>query len=142
MIQSDADLETGKPGLWIWGTGFSTAQGRAVRENDVTVWMFDNEIDWVIAHRALVPRTGCREAAGRTSAAMTRIQGRAHCRVVASDCHGECKCSNVRRVSLGVQLESCVSIASCSQAKLSRLSLIRTEVIQLPALELILWSSY
>jgi hypothetical protein len=32
--------------------GFSTAQGRAVRENDETVWMFDNEIDWVIAHRA------------------------------------------------------------------------------------------
>ena len=82
--QADADLETGKPGLWIWGTGFSTAQGRAVRENDVTVWMFDNEIDWVIAHRALVPRTGCREAAGRTSAAMTRIQGRAHCRVVGA----------------------------------------------------------
>jgi hypothetical protein len=32
--------------------GFSTARGRAVRENDETVWMFDNEIDWVIAHRA------------------------------------------------------------------------------------------
>jgi hypothetical protein len=26
--------------------------------------MFDNEIDWVIAHRALVYRTGGREAAG------------------------------------------------------------------------------
>ena len=46
--------------------------------------MFDNEIDWVIAHRALVSRTGCREAAGRTFAAMTRIQGRAHCRVAGA----------------------------------------------------------
>jgi hypothetical protein len=65
-------------------TGFSTAQGRAVREKDETVWMFDNEIDWVIAHRALVPRTGCREATGRTFVSMTRIQGRAHCRVVGA----------------------------------------------------------
>jgi hypothetical protein len=40
------------PDLRIWQTGFSTAQGRAVRETDETVWMFDNEIDWVIAHRA------------------------------------------------------------------------------------------
>ena len=55
--------------------------------------MFDNEIDWVIAHRARVPRTGCREAAGRTFVAMTRIQGRAHCRVVTSNCRSECKCS-------------------------------------------------
>jgi hypothetical protein len=55
--------------------------------------MFDNEIDWVIAHRAWVPRTGRREAAGRTFVAMTRIQGRAHCRVVTSNCRSECKCS-------------------------------------------------
>jgi hypothetical protein len=31
------------------------------------VWMFDNEIDWVIAHLALIPRTGGRKAAGRMS---------------------------------------------------------------------------
>ena len=36
--------------------------------------MFDNEIDWVIAHRALVPRTGCREAAGRIGAWMTQYK--------------------------------------------------------------------
>ena len=111
MIQSDADLETGKPGLWIWGTGFSTAQGRAVRENDVTVWMFDNEIDWVIAHRALVPRTGCREAAGRTSVAMTRIQGRAHCRVVdaqasAANASVQCKKSVFRSGNSGARERS------------------------------------
>ena len=29
--------------------------------------MFDNEIDWVIAHPALIPRTGGREAAGMES---------------------------------------------------------------------------
>jgi hypothetical protein len=58
LIQSDADLETGWPGLRTWLEGFYTASGRAVRETDETVWMFDNEIDWVIAHRALVYRTG------------------------------------------------------------------------------------
>ena len=63
-VQSDADLETGRLGLRIGPTGFYTASGRAVRETDETVWMFDNEIDWVIAHRALVYRTGGREAAG------------------------------------------------------------------------------
>ena len=50
--------------LRTWLEGFYTASGRAVRETDETVWMFDNEIDWVIAHRALVYRTGRREAAG------------------------------------------------------------------------------
>jgi hypothetical protein len=64
LLQSDADLETGGPGLRTWPTGFSTASGRAVRETGEAVWMFDNEIDWVIAHRALVYRTGRREAAG------------------------------------------------------------------------------
>jgi hypothetical protein len=93
LIQPDADLETGWSGLWTWPEGFLTASGRAVRETDETVWMFDNEIDWVIAHRAQVPRTDCREAAGRTFVAMTRIQGRAHCRVATVRCRGECKCS-------------------------------------------------
>ena len=64
LIQTDADLETGWPGPRIGFEGFYTASGRAVRETDETVWMFDNEIDWVIAHRALVYRTGRREAAG------------------------------------------------------------------------------
>jgi hypothetical protein len=56
LIQSDADLETGRPCLRTWPTGFSTALGRAVRETDETVWMFDNEIDWVmrIRHLSLV----------------------------------------------------------------------------------------
>jgi hypothetical protein len=40
----DADLETG----CLKAAGFSTALGRAVRETDETVWMFDNEIDWVM----------------------------------------------------------------------------------------------
>ena len=62
--QSDADLETGWLGLRIRLEGFYSASGRAVRETDETVWMFDNEIDWVIAHRALIYRTGGREAAG------------------------------------------------------------------------------
>jgi len=88
----------------IWPTGFSTAQGRAVRETDETVWMFDNEIDWVIAHRALVPRTGRREAAGRTFVAMTRIQGRAHCRAAdaqasAANASVQCKKSVFRSVT-------------------------------------------
>ena len=47
LIQPDADLETGWSGLWTWPEGFLTASGRAVRETDETVWMFDNEIDWV-----------------------------------------------------------------------------------------------
>jgi hypothetical protein len=88
----------------MWQAGFSTASGRAVRETDETVWMFDNEIDWVIAHRALVPRTGCREATGRTFVAMTRIQGRAHCRVVdaqafAANASVQCKKSVFRSVT-------------------------------------------
>ena len=105
--------------------------------------MFDNEIDWVIAHRALVPRTGCREAAGRTSAAMTRIQGRAHCRVVgaqasAANASVQCKKSVFRSAARIVREHRRVTL----KAKLSRLSFIRTEAIRLPALELILWSSY
>ena len=64
IIQSDADLETGGSGLRIGLIGFYTTSGWAVRETDETVWMFDNEIDWVIAHRALVYRTGRREVAG------------------------------------------------------------------------------
>jgi hypothetical protein len=47
-----------KSGPRIWPTGFSTAQGRAVRETDETVWMFDNEVDWVIAHLGNDLRTG------------------------------------------------------------------------------------
>jgi hypothetical protein len=46
--QCGADLETG----CLKTAGFSTALGRAVRETDETVWMFDNEIDWVM-------RIGC-----------------------------------------------------------------------------------
>jgi hypothetical protein len=52
------------------------------------------------------------------------------------------KVFNVRRVSLGVVTRERVSVASYSQAEVSRLILIRTEAIRLPALELILWSSY
>jgi hypothetical protein len=55
--------------------------------------MFDNEIDWVIAHHALVYRTGRREATGKTFVVMTRIQGRAHCRAAVISCCSECKCS-------------------------------------------------
>jgi hypothetical protein len=63
--------------------------------------MFDNEIDWVIAHRAFVPRTSRREAAGRTYVSMTRIQGRAHCRVAdaqasATNASVQCKKSVFR----------------------------------------------
>jgi hypothetical protein len=36
------------PSRKIWQAGFSTALGRAVRETAETVWMFDNEIDWVM----------------------------------------------------------------------------------------------
>ena len=45
-----------------WKVSYRLRAGRS--QKDETVWMFDNEIDWVIAHRALVYRTGGREAAG------------------------------------------------------------------------------
>jgi hypothetical protein len=55
----------------IWKQANSSAgfyRPRAGRlENNKMVWMFDNEIDWVIAHLALIPRTGGRKAAGRMS---------------------------------------------------------------------------
>jgi len=59
---SDADLETG----CLKTAGFSTASGRAVRETDETVWMFDNEIDWVmrIGLLSLVP-AAVRQPEGR-----------------------------------------------------------------------------
>ena len=105
--------------------------------------MFDNEIDWVIAHRAMVPRTGCREATGRAFVPMTRIQGRAHCRAAgarasAANASVQCKKSVFRSSNQDVREHGRVAL----KAKLSRLSLIRTEAIRLPALELILWSSY
>ena len=82
--KNDADLETERTHPRMSSKGFLPPQGGPFAGTVETVWMFDNEIDWVIAHRALVPRTGCREAAGRTYAAMTRIQGRAHCRAVSA----------------------------------------------------------
>ena len=76
--------------------------------------MFDNEIDWV-------------------------IQGRAHCK--AAVMRRKQSVQSKKSVFRSATRER-VSVASCSQAKLSRLSPIRTEAIRLPALELILWSSY
>jgi len=65
--------------------------------------MFDNEIDWVmrIRHKSLVP------AAARQLAGLIcmddAIQGRAHCKAAAMRCK---QVFNVKRVSLGVQLDS------------------------------------
>ena len=44
----DADLETGRVTL----AGFLLRLRAGRPRKDETVWMFDNEIDWVIAHRA------------------------------------------------------------------------------------------
>jgi hypothetical protein len=80
---SGTDLETGQPVFGFiraWPKGFLTASGRRRSRKRRLAVMFDNEIDWVIAHRALIPRTVRREAGRRMSVAMTRIQGRAHCR--------------------------------------------------------------
>ena len=140
-LRSGSRLGISPSGL---GRPVSTAPGRAfLNETTQKVWMFDNEIDWVIAHRAMVPRTGCREAAGRALVTMTRIQGRAHCRAadaqaLAANASVQCKKSVFRSSSQDVREHGRVAL----KAKLSRLSLIRTEAIRLPALELILWSSY
>ena len=80
---NDADLETERTHPRMSSKGFLPPQGGPFAKRRYGL-MFDNEIDWVIAHRARVPRTGCREAAGRTFVAMTRIQGRAHCRAVSA----------------------------------------------------------
>ena len=75
---SDVDLETGRASSSNSGpAGFYRLRAGLLDKND-KVWMFDNEIDWVIAHHALVYRTGRREATGKTFVVMTRIQGRAH----------------------------------------------------------------
>ena len=140
-LRSGSRLGISPSGL---GRPVSTAPGRAfLNETTQKVWMFDNEIDWVIARRAMVPRTGCREAAGRALVTMTRIQGRAHCRAadaqaLAANASVQCKKSVFRSSSQDVREHGRVAL----KAKLSRLSLIRTEAIRLPALELILWSSY
>ena len=81
--KNDADLETERTHPRMSSKGFLPPQGGPFAKRRYGL-MFDNEIDWVIAHRARVPRTGCREAAGRTFVAMTRIQGRAHCRAVSA----------------------------------------------------------
>jgi hypothetical protein len=52
------------------------------------------------------------------------------------------KVFNVRRVSLRRRVVATRVAAIDLKADKSRLTLIRTEVIQHPALELILWSSY
>jgi len=53
---------------------FPTAPGRAVSIKNETVWMFDNEIDWVmrIGHLSLV--LAAEEAAGRTTVLMTQYK--------------------------------------------------------------------
>ena len=100
LIQPDADLETGWSGLWTWPEGFLTASGRAVRETDETVWMFDNEIDWVKRIESVLARVSRREAPGfwaLISLNVALIQGRAqamsYCKLIT-----QAKCSSKKSV--------------------------------------------
>jgi hypothetical protein len=68
-----------------------TASGRAFSATNEMVWMFDNEIDWV-------------------------IQGRAHCKAAVMRLEQVFK---VRRVSLGVVTRERVSVASYSQGEVT-----------------------
>jgi hypothetical protein len=56
LMQADADLETGQQSFETGLAGFPPPQGGPFRYND-KVWMFDNEIDWVmrIWRLSLVP---------------------------------------------------------------------------------------
>jgi len=79
----------------IWKQASSSAGFYRLRagllENNKTVWMFDNEIDWV-------------------------IQGRAHCKAAVMRLEQVFK---VRRVSLGVVTRERVSVASYSQGEVT-----------------------
>ena len=86
------------------------------------LWIFDNEIDWVIQGRAHFGSPGL-HSQGCESAATRKVF--------------KCKKSVFKEKGSGR-----VSGQDRSQGEKSRLTLIRTEVIQHPALELILWSSY
>ena len=77
------------------------------------VWMFDNEIDWVMRIKcASSYRRAARQAEGMRMT-MTQLQGRAHCRVAAMRRMQVFKCK--KSVFRSATRER-VSVASCSQA--------------------------
>ncbi len=104
--------------------------------------MFDNEIDWVtrLERRS---RCNCREADESGHADSKR---RIHTR--PSTCkelqQGESsgKCSSKKSVFRSAARLRASGNELFSGGFIRRLTLIRTEAIRLPALELILWSSY
>jgi hypothetical protein len=104
--------------------------------------MFDNEIDWVKRILSALRDPECREAPGKAGKRLNvaLIQGRAHA-IELVQVTDSGKCSSKKSVFRSYGDYARERTRPCSEAK-NRLPLIRTEVIRLPALELILWSSY
>ena len=102
-------------------------------------WMFDNEIDWVMRLEMLT-WPAVRRVERRKF--LNTFEYKAEHKQLSSSKTGIQASVQVRRVSLGDLATARVSAEDHTQRRRIGYLPTRTEAIRLPALELILWSSY